>query len=132
MDISTRQIRVWGESAIDYAFNAISQATKDKSYAYKSTKRLAQDTSIAKNEFGVSPGFHIQDHFYTFGTPATAMRPSQRSLQLVIASFVLKGMSVLEGRKEFPIFGDEGLLVNITAAGAMPSVPDNLNKTRCK
>ncbi|KAJ4040863.1 hypothetical protein NW763_012595 [Fusarium oxysporum] len=132
MHISTRQIIIWGESAIDYAFNAISQATKDKSYAYKSTKRLAQDTSIAKNEFGVSPGFHIQDLFYTFGTPATAMRPSQRSLQLAIASFVLKGMSVLDGRKEFPILGDEALLVNITAAGAMPSVPDNLNKTRCK
>ncbi|KAH7490301.1 hypothetical protein FOMA001_g3964 [Fusarium oxysporum f. sp. matthiolae] len=60
------------------------------------------------------------------------MRPPQRSLQLAIASFVLKGMSVLEGRNEFPIFGDEGLLVDITAAGAMPSVPDNLNKTRSK
>ncbi|EXA32240.1 hypothetical protein FOQG_14618 [Fusarium oxysporum f. sp. raphani 54005] len=87
---------------------------------------------IIWDEFGVSPGFHIQDLFYTFGTPATAMRPSQRSLQLAIASFVLKGMSVLDGRKEFPILGDEALLVNITAAGAMPSVPDNLNKTRCK
>ncbi|EXK79032.1 hypothetical protein FOQG_16325 [Fusarium oxysporum f. sp. raphani 54005] len=117
VDMNTRQMRVWGESAIDCAFNAISQATKDKSYAY---------------EFGVSPGFHIQDLSYTFGTPATAMRPSQRSLQLAIASFVLKGVPVLEGGKEFPIFGDEGLLVNITAAGAVPSVPNNLNQTRCK
>ncbi|PNP61192.1 hypothetical protein FNYG_14109 [Fusarium nygamai] len=110
-------MRVWGESAIDCAFNAISQATKDKSYAYK---------------FGVSPGFHIQDLSYTFGTPATAMRPSQKSLQLAIASFVLKGVPVLEGGKEFPIFGDEGLLLNITAAGAMSSVPNSLNQTRCK
>ncbi|RKL50890.1 hypothetical protein BFJ72_g343 [Fusarium proliferatum] len=117
VDMNTRQMKVWGESAIDCAFNAISQATKDKSYAY---------------EFGVSPGFHIQDLSYTFGTPATAMRPSQKSLQLAIASFVLKGAPVLEGGKEFPIFGDKGLLVNITAVGAMPSVPNNLNQTRCK
>ncbi|RKK87047.1 hypothetical protein BFJ71_g13506 [Fusarium oxysporum] len=115
--MNTRQMRVWGESAIDCAFNAITQATKDKSYAY---------------EFGVSPGFHNQDLSYTFGTTATAMRPSQRSLQLARASFVLKGVPVLEGGKEFPIFGDEGLLLNITAAGAVPSVPNNLNQTRCK
>ncbi|KAF4447925.1 carboxylesterase family protein [Fusarium austroafricanum] len=116
VDMNTRQMRVWGESAIDCSFNAISQATKDKSYAY---------------EFGVSPGFHIQDLSYTFGTTATAMRPSQKSLQLAIASFVLKGVPILEGGKEFPIFGDEGLLVNITAAGAVPSVPNNINQTRC-
>ncbi|WJG35074.1 uncharacterized protein FOBCDRAFT_199452 [Fusarium oxysporum Fo47] len=100
-----------------------------------------QDTSIAKSiallthtpfrRIWCLPRFHIQDLSYTFGTPATAMRPSQRSLQLAIASFVLKVMSVLEGRKEFPIFGDEGLLVHIRAAGAMPLVPDNLNKNRC-
>ncbi|RBQ68334.1 hypothetical protein FVER14953_13995 [Fusarium verticillioides] len=117
LDMNTRQMRVWGESAIDCAFNAISQATKDKSYAY---------------EFGVSPGFHIQDLSYTFGTPATAMRPSQKSLQLAIASFVLKGVPVLGNGKEFPIFGDEGLLVNITAAGAISSVPNSVNQTRCK
>ncbi|KAF5021002.1 hypothetical protein F66182_6933 [Fusarium sp. NRRL 66182] len=117
VDLNTRQMKVWGESAIDCSFNAISQATKDKSYAY---------------EFGVSPGFHIQDLSYTFGTPATAMRPSQKSLQLAIASFVLKGVPILEGGKDFPIFGDEGLLVNITAAGAAPSVPNNVNQTRCE
>ncbi|KAF4462512.1 alpha beta-hydrolase [Fusarium albosuccineum] len=117
VDMNTRQMAVWGESAYDCTFNAISQATKDKSYAY---------------EFGVSPGFHIQDLSYTFGTPATAMRPSQKALQLAIASFVLKGVPVLEGGNEFPIFGDEGLLVNITAAGAVPSVPNNVNQTRCE
>ncbi|KAF5618588.1 carboxylesterase family [Fusarium sp. NRRL 52700] len=117
VDLNTRQMSVWGESAIDCAFNAISQTTKDKSYAY---------------EFGVSPGFHIQDLSYTFGTPAAAIRPSQKSLQLAIASFVLKGVPVLEGGKEFPIFGDEGLLVNITAAGAVTSVPSNVNQTRCE
>ncbi|CAJ0554867.1 Ff.00g133800.m01.CDS01 [Fusarium sp. VM40] len=117
VDMDTRQMRVWGESTIDCPFNAISQATKDTSYAY---------------EFGVSPGFHIQDLSYTFGNPATAIRPSQKSLQLAIASFVLKGVPVLEGGKEFPVFGDEGLLVNITAVGAVPSVLNNLNQTRCK
>lgn len=36
-DMNTRQMRVWGESTIDCPFNAISQATKDTSYACKST-----------------------------------------------------------------------------------------------
>uniref|UniRef100_A0A8H7TW17 Carboxylic ester hydrolase n=1 Tax=Bionectria ochroleuca TaxID=29856 RepID=A0A8H7TW17_BIOOC len=117
VDMNTRQMSVWGESSIDCAFNAIAKASKDKGYAY---------------EFGVSPGFHIQDLSFTFGTTATAARPSQKSLQLAIASFVLKGVPVLEGGKEFPVFGDEGLLVNITAAGAVPSVPNNINQTRCE
>uniref|UniRef100_A0A0B7KKN8 Carboxylic ester hydrolase n=1 Tax=Bionectria ochroleuca TaxID=29856 RepID=A0A0B7KKN8_BIOOC len=117
VDMNTRQMSVWGESSIDCAFNAIAKATKDTSYAY---------------EFGVSPGFHIQDLSFTFGTTATAARPSQKSLQLAIASFVLKGVPVLEGGKEFPVFGEEGLLVNITAAGAVPSVPNNINQTRCE
>jgi hypothetical protein len=47
--MNTRQMRVWGESAIGCAFNAIIQATKDKSYACKSTNRLAQNTSIAQS-----------------------------------------------------------------------------------
>ncbi|CAG9977280.1 unnamed protein product [Clonostachys byssicola] len=117
VDMNTRQMSVWGESSIDCAFNAIAKATKDKGYAY---------------EFSVSPGFHIQDLSFTFGTTATAARPSQKSLQLAIASFVLKGVPALEGGKEFPVFGDEGLLVNITAAGAVPSVPNSVNQTRCE
>lgn len=60
------------------------------------------------------------------------MRPSQKSLQLAIASFVLNGVPVLEDGEDFPIFGDDGLMVNITAAGAVPSVQNIVNQTRCE
>ncbi len=85
------------------------------------------------DQFGVSSDFHIQDLGYTFGShklPAP-IQGAQKSLQLAIASFVISGVPILEDGKPFPVFSDGGLLVNITSAGTISSIPSQLNQTRC-
>ena len=81
----------------------------------------------------MSPGLHIQDLSYTFGRKvAPAPIPeAQAHLQRAIASFVQTGVPLFESGKEFPVFGDEGTVVNITSEGTATPALSTVNQTRC-
>lgn len=76
---------------------------------------------------------HIQDLAYTFGNDKQpAPYPDvQHHMQLAIASFVLKGVPLREIGEEFPVFGDDAMVVNITSDGTAIPVPSKVNQTRC-
>lgn len=85
------------------------------------------------DEFGVSPGFHIQDLKYTFNDPASpAPWPkAQDALQEAIVTFVQGGVPKFTNHKAFPHLGPHGTIVNITSQGAVETTR-NVNATRCE
>lgn len=85
------------------------------------------------DEFGVSPGFHVQDLSYTFGNASkpAPFPEAQESLQLAIGSFAQGGVPLLKSSESFPLFGNEKMIVNITSEGREPSVRTLVNQTRC-
>ncbi|KAM0446022.1 hypothetical protein ACHAPV_004728 [Trichoderma viride] len=118
VDMDTRQMKLWGEAAIDCNYYWIGQGVRDKGYAY---------------EFGVSPGFHIQDLKYTFNDPASpAPWPkAQDALQEAIITFVQEGVPKFTNHKAFPYLGSRGVIVNVTSHGAVETTR-NVNATRCE
>lgn len=94
---------------------------------------LANKTRVIPlDEFGVSPGFHIQDLQYTFNDPSTAAAwpKAQDALQEAIITFVQGGVPEFTGHKAFPHIGSHGTLVNITAQGPVQAT-SKVNATRC-
>lgn len=85
------------------------------------------------DEFGVSPGFHIQDLKYTFNDPASpAPWPkAQDALQEAIITFVQEGVPKFTNHKAFPYLGSRGVIVNVTSHGAVETTR-NVNATRCE
>lgn len=81
----------------------------------------------------MSPGFHIQDLAYTFGSDVqpAGIPKAQDHLQRAIASFVMTGVPLRESGEAFPVFGDDFTTVNITSAGTATPVPSKANATRC-
>jgi hypothetical protein len=88
------------------------------------------------DEFG-SPGLHTQDLKYTFNDPGTpAFNPGMQDiLQKALATFVVHGTPVFKGQGKgkdaWPKWGDNQMLVNITATGAEVTA-NNVNKERCQ
>ncbi|GFP52825.1 carboxylesterase patB [Trichoderma asperellum] len=117
VDMDTRQMKLWSEAVIDCNYFWIGQGVRDKGYAY---------------EFGISPGFHIQDLKYTFNDP-TSPAPwpkAQDALQEAIVTFVQGGVPKFTNHETFPHLGSHGTIVNITSQGAVETTR-NVNATRC-
>ncbi|KAL6790825.1 alpha/beta-hydrolase [Trichoderma sp. SZMC 28012] len=117
VDQDTRQMKLWSEAVIDCNYYWIGQAVQKTGYAY---------------EFGVSPGFHIQDLQYTFNDPSTpAPWPkAQDALQEAIITFVQGGVPEFSNHKAFPHLGVHSTIVNITAQGPVQAT-SKVNATRC-
>lgn len=84
------------------------------------------------DEFGISPGFHIQDLKYTFNDP-TSPAPwpkAQDALQEAIVTFVQGGVPEFTNHEAFPHLGSHGTIVNITSQGAVETTR-KVNATRC-
>jgi hypothetical protein len=85
------------------------------------------------DEFGISPGFHIQDLKYTFNDP-TSPAPwpkAQDALQEAIITFVQGGVPEFVDHKAFPHIESHSTIVNITTQGAVEATRD-VNATRCE
>ncbi|PTB44808.1 uncharacterized protein TrAFT101_000281 [Trichoderma asperellum] len=117
VDMDTRQMKLWSEAVIDCNYYWVGQGVRDKGYAY---------------EFGISPGFHIQDLKYTFNDP-TSPAPwpkAQDALQEAIVTFVQGGVPEFTNHEAFPHLGSHGTIVNITSQGAVETTR-KVNATRC-
>ncbi|KAL6900031.1 Alpha/Beta hydrolase protein [Trichoderma evansii] len=124
VDMDTRQMKLWSEAVIDCNYYWIGQGVQDKGYAL---------LHFEGYEFGISPGFHIQDLKYTFNDP-TSPAPwpkAQDALQEAIVTFVQGGVPEFTNHKAFPHLGSHGTIVNITSQGAVETTR-NVNATRCE
>jgi hypothetical protein len=100
---------------------------------YPESNYLLTSLYATPDEFGVSPGFHIQDLKYTFNDP-TSPAPwpkAQDALQEAIITFVQGGVPRFTDHKAFPHLGSHGTIVNVTSQGAVETIR-NLNATRCE
>lgn len=130
----TRQMSLWEEAFLNCNFQLLGKAMGGKSYACKSSPSPSQaQTNLEKDEFSVPPGFHTQDLRYTFDAPGASVPfpKAQHELQSAIVSFAQNDMPRTSDGEDFPSWGGIGHLVNITAAGAVPSL-DKVNNTRCE
>ncbi|SPO04632.1 related to cholinesterase [Cephalotrichum gorgonifer] len=114
---ATRQMSLWGEAFFDCNFVEIGDASDGQAYA---------------GEFGLSPGFHTQDLAYTFDFPGAPVPFAQTKdfWQNAIVSFTRTGKPEIGDGSEFPKWGSQGLLVNMTETKSYVAV-NRVNKTRC-
>jgi hypothetical protein len=105
------------------------------SYTFAKKKKIPlseSELTFSPDQFGVSPGVHVQDLTYTFNNPIqpAPFKKAQDALQNAVVSFVQTGVAKYEEGRPFPVWGSERDIVNITSSGGELS-QSRVNTTRC-
>ena len=89
-------------------------------------------TPRVAGQFSIQPGYHAQDLGYTFDGPdgPVPFPDAKDTLQGAIVSFVQTGTPKMEDGSQYPRWGTQGLMVNVTAEETYVA-GHGVNKTRC-
>lgn len=83
-------------------------------------------------QFSIQPAYHAQDLAYTFDGPdgPVPFPDAKDAMQGAIVSFVQTGTPKMADGAQYPRWGAQGLMVNVTAEETYVA-GNGVNKTRC-
>lgn len=89
-------------------------------------------TPCAAGQFSIQPAYHTQDVAYTFDGPGAPVPfpDAKDAMQGAIVSFVQTGTPKMKDGSQYPRWGAQGLMVNVTAEETYVT-RNGVNKTRC-